>query len=277
MSQFFIKSNKGAIMYNILYLIKSKSLKIIARKYVLLLIPITFLFCSLIFTPLVKAQDILLQTGFEDFTVGAPPTDWEVRGEQINVTDETVKNGNKSLGIFGGSNDDRCGVAIETENPIISVEFWVFINGSGRAFNLKVISDDNIHANDGGVYMNWNANAVRLYNGSAWVAIDEFPFGSWRYVRVVADVGESKFDYYVGKDRDEALLADPIQGLAFRKPASNPTAQWVVFHIYSSVAQGFVDDLLIYEGADPPVSTPVESKDKLTTYWGKVKQHSSLQ
>ena len=247
------------------------------KVYFALFVFFTMVLCSSVFTQTVVAQDILLQTDFEDFTVGAPPTDWEVRGEQINVTDETVKNGNKSLGIFGGSNDDRCGVAIETENPIISVEFWVLIKGTGRSFNLKVVSDDNIAGNDGGVYMNWNENAVRLYNGSAWVAIGEFPFETWRYVRVVADVSKSEFDYYVGKDRDETLLADPIQGLAFRKPATNPTAQWVVFHVYSSVAQGFIDDLLIYEGADPPVSTPVESKDKLTTYWGKVKQHSSLQ
>lgn len=256
---------------------ESSSLNIIATVNSTLIFLLSTVICSLIFTQQVVAQDILLQTGFEDFTVGAPPTDWSVRGEQINVTDETVKTGNKALGILGGANDDRCGVAIETENPIISVEFWVMITGAGRSFNLKVVSDDNIAGNDGGVYMNWNENAVRLYNGSAWVAIGEFPFGSWRYVRVVADVSKSEFDYYLGKDRDEALLADPIQGLAFRKPATNPTAQWVVFHVYSSVAQGFVDDLLIYEGADPPVSTPVESKDKLTTYWGKVKQHSSTQ
>ena len=258
-----------------LYFTKSLS-KIDKNVYFTLSLLLTMFICSLVFTQAVVAQDILLQTGFEDFTVGAPPTDWEVRGEKISVTDDTVKTGDKSLGIFGGANDDRCGVAIETENPIISVEFWVFIKGSGRSFNLKVVSDDNIAANDGGVYMNWNENAVRLYNGSAWVAIDNFPFGSWRYVRVVADVSKSEFDYYVGKDREENLLAEPISGLAFRKPATNPAAQWVVFHVYSSVAQGFIDDLLIYEGADPPVSTPVESKDKLTTYWGQVKKQSYI-
>lgn len=258
------------------HLIKLSSLKINATVYSTLFLLFSTVICSFVFTQSVVAQDILLQTGFEDFTVGAPPTDWEVRGEQINVTDDTVKTGKKALGIFGGANDDRSGVAIETENPIISVEFWVFIKGTGRSFNLKVVSDDNIAVNDGGVYMNWNENAVRLYNGSAWVAIEEFPFGSWRYVRVVADVSKSEFDYYVGKDRDETLLAEPISGLSFRKPATNPTAQWVVFHVYSSVAQGFIDDLLIYEGADPPVSTPVESKGKLTTYWGQVKQQSSI-
>ena len=272
-----MKTNLGVIMKYKSQQFKSSSLNIIATLNSTLIFLLSTVICSLIFTQQVVAQDILLQTGFEEFTVGAAPTDWEVRGEQINVTDETVKTGNKALGIFGGANDDRCGVAIETENPVISVEFWMLINGAGRSFNLKVVSDENIHVNDGGVYMNWNENAVRLFNGSAWVAIGEFPFGTWRYVRVVADVSKSQFDYYVGKDRDETLLAEPVSGLAFRKPATNPTAQWVAFHVYSSVAQGFVDDLLIYEGADPPVSTPVESKGKLSTYWGMLKQQSVLQ
>ena len=222
------------------------------------------------------AEKILVQTGFEEFTLGEPPKDWSVKGEGFQVTDDTVKTDEKSLAILGGANDDRAGVAIETENPIISVEFWVYIKGTGRAFNLKVVSDDNITQNDGGVYINWNANAVRLYNGSAWVPIDDFQFETWKYVRVVADVSKSTFDYYVGDDRDKALLADPKTGLAFRKAAVNPVAKWVVFHVYSSVAQGYVDDLLIYEGGEPPTATPVNPKEKLATFWGHVKKHAAF-
>lgn len=222
------------------------------------------------------AQVILLQTGFEDFTLGEAPTDWEVRGNQMQVSDDTVKTGDKSLGILGGANDDRVGVAVDTDNPVISVEFWVYIKGEGRSFNLKVVSDDNIAQNDGGVYMNWNANAVRLYNGSAWVPIDDFQFDVWKYVRVVADVENSTFDYYVGSDRNEALTSEPKAGLVFRKPATNPVAQWVVFHVYSSVAAGFVDDLLIYEGAEPPNLAPVDPKGKLATFWGDVKKNPSF-
>ena len=221
-------------------------------------------------------QTILVQTGFEEFTIGEPPTDWEVRGNQMMVTDDTVKTGDKALGILGGGNDDRVGVAILTENPVISVEFWVYIKGEGRSFNLKVVSHDDIGHNDGGVYMNWNANAVRLYNGSAWVPIDDFQFDVWKYVRVVADVENSTFDYYVGSDRNEALTSEPKAGLAFRKPATNPVAQWVVFHVYSSVAAGFVDDLLIYEGAEPPNLAPVDPKAKLTTFWGDIKKNPSF-
>ena len=194
----------------------------------------------------------------------------------MQVTDATVKTDSKALGILGGANDDRIGVAIDTENPVISVEFWVMIKGAGRSFNLKVVSDDNIAVNDGGVYVNWNANAVRLYNGSAWVAIGDFQFDVWKYVRVVADVSKSTFDYYVGDDRDMALESTPETGLAFRKAATNPVAQWVVFHVYSTVAQGFIDDLFVYEGGNPPSLTPVEPNGKLATYWGNVKKSTLM-
>ena len=233
---------------------------------------------SLFLVQSVIAQEILVQTGFEEFTLGAPPTDWAVQGDQFQVTDDTVKTDNKSLGILGGANDERVGVAIETENPVISVEFWVYIKGAGRSFNLKVVSSDDITQNDGGVYMNWNENAVRLYNGSAWAPIDDFPFETWKYVRVVADVSKSEFDYYVGDDRDGALAAEPKTGLAFRNAATNPVAKWVVFHVYSTVAQGFVDDLLVYEGGEPLnlTLTPVNPRGKLATFWGQVKKHSSF-
>ncbi len=255
-------------MNNSLYRIKSKSYTNLIIPFILLVTLISSFFLP---RP-VLAQKVLLQTGFEEFTVGEPPQDWEVRGNQMQVTDATVKTDDKALGILGGANDDSVGVAIDTENPIISVEFWVMVKGTGRSFNLKVVSDDDIAVNDGGVYVNWNENAVRLYNGSAWVAIDDFQFDAWKYVRVVADVSKSTFDYYVGDDMDAAREATPKAGLAFRNAATNPVAQWVAFHVYSTVAQGFIDDLLIYEGSNPPSLTPVEPKGKLTTYWGNVKK-----
>ncbi len=221
------------------------------------------------------AQKVLVETGFEEFDLGAAPTDWAVKGSQIVVSDDTVKNGGKSLSILG-SNDDNVGVAIETENPIISVEFWAYVKGTGRSFNFRVVTNESVGINDGGVYLNWNDNATRLYDGSAWVPVGEFPFETWKYIRIVADATNSVFDYYVGDDREAVLLADPISGLAFRNAATNPTAQWVSFHVYSTVAQGFVDDLFVYEGADPPSLTPIEPKGKLTTYWGHVKKQSAL-
>ncbi len=235
---------------------------------------IIFVF-SLFLVQATIAQTVLVETGFEEFDLGVAPTDWAVRGSQIVVSDDTVKTGEKALGILG-ANDDNVGVAIETENPIISVEFWAYIKGGGRSFNFKVVTNESVGINDGGVYLNWNANATRIYDGSAWVPVGEFPFETWKYVRIVADATNSVFDYYVGDDRESVLLADPISGLAFRNAAENPVAQWVSFHVYSTVAQGFIDDLLVYEGADPPSLTPVDPKGKLATYWGHVKKQSTF-
>ena len=216
------------------------------------------------------AQKVFVQTGFEKFPVGKPPPDWEVRGDGIEVTKDIAKTDKNSLGIFAGANDDRVGVAIETENPIISVEFWAYIEAGGRSFNLKIVSSDNIDQHNGGPYINWNADTVRLFDGAAWQQIDEFDTKVWKYVRVVADASKSEFDIYTGKDRNDALNDRGKKGLPFRNPAENPVTKWVAFHVYSLTAPGYVDDLLVYEG-DEPFNLAVDPASKLTTVWGSIK------
>ena len=216
------------------------------------------------------SQELFVQTGFEKESVGKPPKDWEVRGEGFEVTTDTVKTDKKALAILLGPNDDRVGVPIETENPIISVEFWVYIKGGGRSFNLKIITADDIGQHNGGPYINWNGDTVRLFDGAAWVLIDEFDTNEWKYVRVVTDVSKSEFDFHSGDDRNLALKDRGKKGLSFRNPAVNPTAKWVAFHVYSMTAPGYIDDLLIYEG-DEPINLAVEPDRKLTTLWGHIK------
>ncbi len=221
------------------------------------------------------AQEVFVQTGFEKETVGKPPKDWEVRGNGFEVTDDEVKTDKKALAIRQGADDDRVGVAIDTENPIISVEFWVYIKGGGRSFNFKIVTSDNLAENNGGVYINWNANIVRLYDGAAWQPIDDFDTDEWRYVRVVADASKSEFDFYAGEDRNAALKDKGTKGLPFRNAAQNPVAKWISFHVYTIAVPGYVDDLLVYEG-DAPIHLAVEPIGKLTTYWGQLKKQSAL-
>lgn len=231
---------------------------------------------SLVLAQTAIAQEILVQTGFEEFTLGKPPNDWEAVGDKFEVTNEIVKTDKKSLGILGGANDERVSVAIETENPVISVEFWAYITGGGRSFNFRVVSNDDTRINDGGVYLNWDANAVRLYDGAAWQPIEDFDTDTWQYVRVVADVDKSEFEFYAGNDRDDALKAKGEKGLPFRNAAQNPVAKWVSFHVYTIAAPGYVDDLLVYEGAEP-LNLAVDPNGKLATVWGHIKRHSSFQ
>ena len=67
-------------------------------------------------------QEVFAQTGFEEFSVGNLPKDWEVIGGDFEVSGDTVKTDKKALAILGGGDGDGVGVPIETEDPIISVE-----------------------------------------------------------------------------------------------------------------------------------------------------------
>ena len=149
--------------------------------------------------------------------------------------------------------------------------FWVYIEGGGRSFNLKVASADNIGENTGCTYINWDAGIVRLYDGAACQLIGDFETDTWKYVRIVADVGKSEFDFSSGDDRNDALAAKPEKDLAFRNAALGPVAKWVVFYTWGITAPGYVDDLLVYEGADA-LDLAVDPSEKLTTFWGQVKQ-----
>lgn len=226
----------------------------------------------LIFIQVATAENILIQTGFETFSDGKPPKDWEVKGAGFEVTNNTAKTDRKSLAILQGANDDYVGVFIETENSVLSVEFWVYIESGGRSFNFRIGSTDNIASNNAGIYINWNAEQVRCFDGTAWVAIDDFETGKWRHVRVVAHVDKSQFDFYSGEDRNRTLTDKGIKGLPFRMASQGPVAKSVTFHVYSIAAPGYVDDLIISEG-DEPVNLAVDAVGKLSTYWGRLKRH----
>ena len=218
------------------------------------------------------SEEIIIQTGFEEFSDGKPPKDWEVRGEGFEVTKNTAKTDRQSLAILSGANDDYVGVFIETDNSVLSVEFWVFIESGGRSFNFKIGSSDNIATNNNCVYINWNAEQVRYFDGAAWVNIDEFETDKWRHVRVVAHVDKSEFDFYSGEDRNRTLTDKGAKGLPFRTVADGPVAKSVTFYIYGIAAPGYVDDLIISEG-DEPVNLAVDAVGKLSTYWGRLKSY----
>ena len=216
------------------------------------------------------AQEVYVQTGFEEFAVGDPPKDWETNGGDFEVTKDTVKTDKQALAILGGADGDGLGIPIETDNPIISVEFWIYVEGGGRSLNIKVASADNIGENNGCTYINWNADMVRLYDGAAWQPIGDFETDTWKYVHIVADVGKSEFEFASGNDRSDALNAKAEDGLPFRNPALAPTAKWFAFYLWGMTSPAYVDDLLVYEGADP-LNLAVDPIEKLTTRWGQIK------
>ena len=242
--------------------------KRIARYQYILLRLVVILSFAVVKTTI--AQEVYVQTGFEEFAVGNPPKDWEIIGGDFEISGDTVKTDKKALAILGGGDGDGLGVSIETENPIISVEFWIYIESGGRSFNFKVATADGIGENNGCTYINWDAGIVRLYDGAAWQLIGDFETDTWKYVRIIANVDKSEFDFYVGDDRNDALGAKPEDGLPFRNAALGPVAKWVAFYTWGITAPGYVDDLLVYEGEDP-LDLAVDPSGKLATLWGQVK------
>ena len=103
-------------------------------QYVLLILAVVL---TLALVKTATAQEVYVQTGFEEFATGNPPKDWEVIGGDFEVSGDTVKTDKKALAILGGADGDGLGVPIETENPIISVEFWVYIEGRWEVFQSQ--------------------------------------------------------------------------------------------------------------------------------------------
>jgi hypothetical protein len=230
------------------------------------------LFLSLSLVSSVKAQKILLETGFEEFTLNKPPKDWESTGGGFEVTDDMAKTEAKSLGVFGGQGDQYLGFPVETGESIISVEFWVYIESGGRSLTISITANEDINANQGGPYINWDAGGVRYYveADGAWSDLGKFETDTWRYVRVVANFQDGKFDFYSGATLEETLKAKPAKGLKFRTLVGVPCKR-IVFTTYALAAPGYVDDLLVYEGAEPIRRAALEPIDKIVTVWGKLK------
>ena len=222
------------------------------------------------------AAEILMQTSFEEFLAGKAPKDWKVKGKAAEVATNKVKTGKKSLAVLGGADGDGTGVAIETQESITSVEFWIYVKGGGRSINLKAASADNIEENNGGPYINWNAGMTRFYDGAAWNEMDKFDTDKWKYVRVVSDFKKSEFQFFAGDNRDLALNAKAIQG-KFRNAALEPVCKFVVFYIWAVTAPAYVDDLLVYEGADAVDLAVEQLPDKLTTIWATIKTQNGIQ
>ena len=231
---------------------------------------------NLVIVQMASTQEVFVQTGFEEFAVGDPPEDWEAIGGDFEVSGDTVKTDKKALAILGGADGDGLGIPIETEDPIISAEFWIYVEGGGRSLNIKLASADNIGENNGCTYINWDADMVRLYDGAAWQPIGEFETDTWRYVRIIADFEKSEFSFAAGDSRDAALGAKAEDGLPFRNPALGPTAKWFAFYVWGMSSPAYFDDLLVYEGEEA-LDLAVDPARKLATFWGHIKKQAALQ
>lgn len=217
----------------------------------------------------VPAQKILKQTGFEDHAVGE-------KEDTFQASIDTVKTGKKSLAIFFKEQGRlrMLPYKLETDEPIVSVEFWVYIERGKQSFAISVHSaEEPFDNNAGGPYVDWHGSIARchVHHGNPWRKIMDFPVNRWNYVRIVSNFEKNLFDFYTGDSREAALASQPKRNLPFQDAALAPRPKWFIFLAWAMTARGYVDDLLIYEGEEP-VSLAVEPIAKLTTTWGRLKR-----
>ena len=217
----------------------------------------------------VVAQKILSQTGFENYTAAH-------KKSVFQPSTRPVKIGKKSLSIFSDKLNDFHLLArgLKTDKPIVSIEFWVYIQRGEQSFRVSIRStEEDFEIDAGGPYIAWGAGVVRchVHQGNPWHKIGNFPVDKWQYVRIVSDFEKNVFDFYMGNKRATALAARPRKDLPFEGAAHAPRARWFVISAVEMTARGYMDDLLIYEGGEP-LHLAVEPTAKLTTTWGRIKQ-----
>ena len=228
---------------------------------------------SLVCVRSLPAQKILLETGYEDFDVGN-------REDVFRASTKTVKTGKKSLTIFNGKREEfhLSAVKLETDNPIISVEFWVYIERGKQSFAVNINATENSFDNNaGGPYIEWNDGEIRyhVHRGDPWREIFDYPVNEWHYVRFVANFEKEEFDFYMGKNREKALASRPKRDLSFQDPPLAPHPKWFLILAWDMTARGYIDDLLIYEGGEP-INLAVDPIGKLTTRWGQLKRRQPV-
>ena len=229
---------------------------------------------SFICTQSVSAQKILIQTGFEDYTAVN-------KEDAFQASTDPVKTGKKSLRIFFEAQNQLhiSGHELETDESVVSVEFWVYIERGKQSFAVSVHAAEQAFDNNaGGPYVDWYAGDVRyhVHHGDPWREITAYRVNEWHYVRIVANFEEDSFDFYMGESRAAALASRPKRDLPFQDPAIAPHPKWFIILAWGMTAPGYMDDLLIYEG-DKPINLAVEPTGKLTTLWGRLKRRKQNQ
>jgi len=223
-------------------------------------------------------SQVLLQTGFEEDKIGKMPQEpadtWKASGGGFEVSDSNAKVGKQSLELLGGAgNNGLSATLIETQSQVVTVEFWLYIEGVERSltFFMKDAVSGLTNWTASGPYLNWIGEKMRYCCG--WTEITPMASDKWHYVRIVVDTGNSVYDVYVADTTAEAHAGEPVgKNLPFRAAI---TPSRVCFSVYEVASIAYIDELLVYEGNVLPkgiIMPAVKPEGKLALTWGKVKE-----
>lgn len=243
----------------------NQQIAIVAKRHLIVFITVVLSFICIQSVP---ARKILVETGFENYVQPHEESPFQ-------LSTKPVKNGRKSLEIFSEMKDrlHKSRHDFETDEPIVSVEFWVYVEKGEQSFGINLnTAESHVDHNLRGPYLEWYDGDIRYHidRGDPWHEIAAYPINRWHYVRIVADFEKESFDFYMGKSREAALASRPKRNLEFQNPAAAPQPKRFSIWAWAMTARGYMDDLVIYEG-DTAITLAVEPTAKLSTLWGRLK------
>ena len=233
----------------------------------------------LIVSSLAFAEDLILYEDFEAYEVGDDPDGWDTDNTiYMDVVDDPVKNGEKSLMVKCNVNEEDVWYEFGRTVKSVSIEFWIYPSTSSRTLSLLLLNGS-VERADAGPYMGWapvTNGFIDRYAGGWGSTGVEFVDNEWTYVKVFADTTRApkSYDFYLAEDPDNIPEEPQGKNISYR---NNGVAMFdrVLFLGWGDVAgPAYIDDILIYEGDERPPGIggqAVEPMGKLATEWGTIK------
>ena len=226
------------------------------------------------------AEDLILFDDFEAYDLDSHPKGWTADDANLMaIVNDPVKSGEKSLKIDCRTDERDVWFEFGREVQVVTVEFWIFPSTASRTLSLLLLNGSVDRAN-AGPYMGWGmptAGSIGRYAGGGWGSTGvKFNGEEWTYVKVVADATRSpkSFDFYLGEDPDKLPAEPQGKNIPYRNTGLSAFDRILFLGWGDVVGEGYVDDVLIYEGTKRPAGIgkiSVEPMGKMAIRWGKMK------
>ncbi len=231
------------------------------------------IFCILFIIPsVVFCQEVFFFYDFNNEVVGKPPSDpWKPTGAgKVEIANVPNAN-NKSVKITDSGSG--AGMSLFLDKPItgktVSLEFK-FMREKGWTVACEIFYVMNKKCPDdwSGICIKDSDNGkISYHDGGGWIDTVAMTDDVWHDVKLIFYLDKDKYDFhYDGKEM--------ATNIGYRNWGGLSKAGIDKFNV-ANVGDGgstfvkYFDDIILYEGTARPFA--VESKDKLSTIWGKIK------
>ena len=212
---------------------------------------------------------------FNNEEIGKPPSDpWQITGAgKIEVVDFPDK-ANRSVMIEDEGNGGGMKLVLDEviEDDTVSLEFKYLREewGGGDGVEMFYIMNQKCPDDWSGVCISTQGQSYQYNDNGTWKDVDKIVDNVWHDVKIIFYLGKNKYDFYWDNEQK-------AKNAGFRNSGGIDGID--KFNV-ANVGNGgstfimYFDDIILYKGTERDLA--VESRDKLSTVWGKVKLSASI-